>query len=348
MDISLSEEQRMVRAAVREILDSAAPADRWSALCQAGFLFSPDEDAFSGEERLIMLTIVAEEIGAALLTLPYAETIIAVEMLAMQPGATTAADISKRVLVGSVLVGMGSAIYSQDDCGTITASTSGEVTLASGQTGWIVGDAAPETLVVPVKIGEETALCMVETTGPATRWVEYPTPEAETLRRASLDNAAISLILAKGNEALRAADQIRHMRTILECARALGAARTAFMATRDYLAVRRQFGQALNAFQSIQHRLVNMAIELDRARSGLLLTIRSTIKPDHHQCALFARGVLNVIEATDRVVGEAVYLHGGIGITQDCKAGKAYHLVANILARLGNGTPYVDQLAEAG
>lgn len=348
MDISLSEEQRMVRHALREILDSAAPADRWSALCQAGFLFAPDEDVFSGEERLIMLAIVAEEIGAALLTLPYAETVIAVEMLAMQPGATTADDISIRLVAGSVQVGMGSAIQSPDDCDTITGSTSGEVTLASGQTGWIAGDAAPEMLVVPIKFGGETAICMVEASGSATSWTEYYTPEAETLRRASLDNAAISVILAKGNEALRAADQIRHTRTILECARALGAARTAFMATRDYLAVRRQFGQALNAFQSIQHRLVNMAIELDRARSGLVLAMRAAIQPDHHQCALFARGVLNVIEATDRVVGEAVYLHGGIGITKDCKAGKAYHLVANILARLGNATPYVDQLAEAG
>ena len=106
------------------------------------------------------------------------------------------------------------------------------------------------------------------------------------------------------------------------CAEALGAMDAALWLTRDYLKTRKQFGVSLNTFQALQHRMADMLVETELARSMLYRALAALTQPDaleRRRAAAVAKG--KVGEAGYRVGGEAVQLHGGIGVTEEYAVG---------------------------
>jgi alkylation response protein AidB-like acyl-CoA dehydrogenase len=97
----------------------------------------------------------------------------------------------------------------------------------------------------------------------------------------------------------------------------LGAARTCLELARDHVATRRQFGQALNEFQSVQFKLADMATELEAAR----LMIRSAAvrldAQDPDATAYCAMAKRFATDAGFAICNEALQLHGGYGYLKD-------------------------------
>ena len=125
---------------------------------------------------------------------------------------------------------------------------------------------------------------------------------------------------------------------------AIGMAQGAYDAALRYGKLRKQFGRPISEFQAVQHKLVDMATELDAAR---LLTYRASWMLDHGRRVTreSAMAKLFASEAAVRIANEAVQIHGGYGFIKDYPVEKFYRDVK--LCTIGEGTSEIQRLVIA-
>ena len=123
----------------------------------------------------------------------------------------------------------------------------------------------------------------------------------------------------------------------LLCAEAVGAMEAIFEATLDYLKTRQQFGAPIGKFQALQHRMADMYIHLEQARSmALLAAVRlgSSDAAERRRAVSAAKYRINLAA---RFIGQqAVQLHGGMGVTDELPAAHYFKRLASIELTLGD------------
>ncbi len=131
----------------------------------------------------------------------------------------------------------------------------------------------------------------------------------------------------------------------LLCAEALGAMDALFGATLDYLKTRQQFGVPIGKFQALQHRMADMYVHLEQARSmALLAAVRladdARNAGDVHAAAERRRAVAaakyRVGQAARFVGQQAIQLHGGMGVTDELPASHYFKRLSTIELTLGD------------
>jgi alkylation response protein AidB-like acyl-CoA dehydrogenase len=124
----------------------------------------------------------------------------------------------------------------------------------------------------------------------------------------------------------------------------IGMAQGAYDAALRYSRLRKQFSRPISEFQAIQHKLVDMAVDLDAAR---LLNYRAAWMLDHgHRVTReSAMAKLFASEAAVRIAGEALQIHGGYGFIKDYPVEKFYRDVK--LCTIGEGTSEIQRLVIA-
>jgi len=124
----------------------------------------------------------------------------------------------------------------------------------------------------------------------------------------------------------------------------IGMAQGAYDAALKYSKLRKQFGRPISEFQTIQQKLVDMAVDLDAAR---LLNYRAGWMLDHGKRVTreSAMAKLFASEAAVRIANEAVQIHGGYGFIKDYPVEKFYRDVK--LCTIGEGTSEIQRLVIA-
>ncbi|HWB86261.1 MAG TPA: acyl-CoA dehydrogenase family protein [Bryobacteraceae bacterium] len=124
----------------------------------------------------------------------------------------------------------------------------------------------------------------------------------------------------------------------------IGIAQGAYDAALRYSKLRKQFGRPISEFQAIQHKLVDMAVDLDAAR---LLTYRAAwmLQHGHRVTRESSIAKLFASEAAVRIANEAVQIHGGYGFIKDYPVEKFYRDVK--LCTIGEGTSEIQRLVIA-
>jgi alkylation response protein AidB-like acyl-CoA dehydrogenase len=124
----------------------------------------------------------------------------------------------------------------------------------------------------------------------------------------------------------------------------VGIAQGAFDAALEYSKTRKQFGRPISEFQAIQHKLADMATEIDAAR---LLTYRAGWMKDRNVRVTreSAMAKLFASEISVRVCNEAVQIHGGYGFIKDYPVEKFYRDVK--LMTIGEGTSEIQKMVIA-
>ncbi len=124
----------------------------------------------------------------------------------------------------------------------------------------------------------------------------------------------------------------------------IGMAQGAYDAALRYSKLRKQFGRPISEFQAIQHKLVDMAVDLDAARllnyrAAWVLDQGRRVTRESSMAKLFAS------EAAVRIANEAVQIHGGYGFIKDYPVEKFYRDVK--LCTIGEGTSEIQRLVIA-
>jgi alkylation response protein AidB-like acyl-CoA dehydrogenase len=127
----------------------------------------------------------------------------------------------------------------------------------------------------------------------------------------------------------------------LLCAEALGAMDALFGATLDYLKTRQQFGVPIGKFQALQHRMADMYVHLEQARSmALLAAVRLADDAGGDHAAERRRAVAaakyRVGQAARFVGQQAIQLHGGMGVTDELPASHYFKRLSTIELTLGD------------
>lgn len=332
--------QRSDSAAVRAAMASADGWDRalWRVLCEeigAASLAIPEE--FGGAGFTAVEThLVLEELGYALTPSPYLASVGIAAPALLASGAAAACE---RVLPG---IADGSSIATlawADAAGNFDPVTT--AVTARQQDGWVLDGESP---LVLDGLAADVVLAIAQTPGgpglflvDAAASVErVATPALDpTLRLATLRFDGTPAELLSSETAVFETTRTAALSAI--AALQTGAAARGLDMTVTYAGQRRQFGRLIGSFQALKHRMADMHVRVETARTASRAAARAIAEdaPEAAEAAALAKSWCG--ESLDLVAGETIQLHGGIGITWEHDA----HLVfkrAHALRQLF-GTP---------
>src|SRR3989449_4528554 len=304
MNFDYNEEQQLLADSVRRFLQKdydfearrkilASPegwsARVWSQLAQMGLTglpFSPDYGGFGG--GAVDLMGVMEAFGEALVVEPYLATIMGAQLVARAGSAE-----QKRVILPAVIEGRMKLAFAHTE-------------RKEGEKLGVVGAPIADKLVV----------------SSGSRLFLADRADVKMKPYRTMDNmVAADLVFSKDRaEPMPGADQAIEetvdFATALVCAEAVGAMKFACDATLEYLKTRKQFGVPIGSFQALQHRMVDMVISYEQARSMACLAcarVDSAANAAERSRAVSAAKI-KIADSARHIGQEAVQLHGGMGI----------------------------------
>ncbi|MCB1607809.1 MAG: acyl-CoA dehydrogenase family protein [Xanthomonadales bacterium] len=149
-----------------------------------------------------------------------------------------------------------------------------------------------------------------------------------------------------GSEISKALSEVLDFSLAALCADAFGAIQSALNATIEYSRERKQFGQPIGRFQALQHRMADMLIHAEQARSMCYLAASHGDDPDPAQRRRILSAAKALIGQAARKVGqEAVQLHGGMGMTDELKVSHYFRRLTAFELRGGSTASHLQRLA---
>ncbi len=133
----------------------------------------------------------------------------------------------------------------------------------------------------------------------------------------------------------------------LLCAEAVGAIKYANDATLEYLKTRKQFGVPIGAFQALQHRMVDMVISGEQARSMASLAC-AKVDSEHDPAErkrIVSAAKIKIADACRHVAQESVQLHGGMGMTDEMKVSHTFRRLTMIAQQFGDADHHLERFA---
>ncbi len=134
-------------------------------------------------------------------------------------------------------------------------------------------------------------------------------------------NVAESALIGPADQGADILDPVLDRAAIGLSAEMLGSAQAAFDMTLDYLNNRKQFGQLIGSFQSMQHRAAKMFIDLEMTRSCVASALAAADEGKSDLAELASLAKARASELIHLVSNECVQMHGGIGMTDAADPG---------------------------
>ena len=332
MNFDFTDDQEQLRDAVRRWVDKAYNFERRRGITQAGG-FSREAYGQLAELGLCGLYIpeandglgmgpvegmvVMEELGRGIVLEPLVQALIAGGVLSgYAPDAVKIAWLPK-IASGEALVVLASqeraARYRLDICEAKAAESGSGWALTAIKSIVSAGDQA-DAFIVPAQVEGVIALFLVERTAAGVSTRGYGTQDGGRAAEVMLKNAPASLITLDGLAALAHAVDIGIAAT---CAEAVGVMDKTLAITVDYMNTRKQFGVAISSFQALRHRVADMKMQLELARSMSYYASLKLNAPAEERRAAMARAKYQLGNSMRFVGQQAVQLHGGIGMTDE-------------------------------
>ena len=133
------------------------------------------------------------------------------------------------------------------------------------------------------------------------------------------------------------------------CAEAVGIMEALHAATLDYLKTRQQFGVPIGRFQALQHRMVDMLMHCEQARSMALLAAVKVDDPNPVERRRAVSAAKELVGRASRAVAqEAIQLHGGMGMTDELIVGHYVKRLTAIDTTFGDADHHLERFALAG
>jgi alkylation response protein AidB-like acyl-CoA dehydrogenase len=177
----------------------------------------------------------------------------------------------------------------------------------------VAGDKA-DAWIVSATIAGKLALFLVERAAQGTSTRGYGTVDGGCAAELLLDRAAAQLVSLDGDTALAHAVDIGIAAT---CAEAVGVMDQALAITVEYMNTRKQFGVVISSFQALKHRVADMKMQLELARSMSYYASLKLNAPAPERRAAMGRAKYQLGQSMRFVGQQAVQLHGGIGVTDE-------------------------------
>ena len=341
MSISLSEEQGMLLdtarefcrkrsdiQAVRALLASGGGYDEqvWGEMAGLGWLGVAIDEAYGGSGLGIGSAVpIVECMGKRLLTTPFIETTLVAQ--ALQRSAADA--LCERYLPGLASGEVATlALLESEDWGeegvALAAIEEGDALVLSGAKTQVLYAHTASLFLVSVNCAGDLRLLAVPSSALAARAISSQVTIDETRRSARVDFSGVrvnadQLLPGDARGVLR---DIQLLGAMLYAAEAAGSAAACMDVTVDYLKTRKQFGRLIGSYQALKHPMVEVLVEMDKARSfAYHAASLVTAEPlDQHAEIACRMAKAQASEALKFAGDRAVQFHGGMGFTYECDA----------------------------
>ncbi len=373
MDFSLSTEQQLLKDSVerfvrddyafekrREIIasDEGFSAEVWATFAELGWLGMPLPEAYGGLDGTPVETmILMEAFGKGLVAEPYLPTVVLGAGLVVAAGSEAQKQaILPAVANGELMMAFAFAEpqsrFNLADIETAARPADGGWLLQGGKI-VVVGAPSADKIVVSARTAgasrdaEGVSLFLVERDADGLSRRDYGTVDG--LRAADLTFEGVKLgadaLLGEAGQALPAIEEVADRAIAALSAEAVGAMQVLLDATNEYLKTRKQFGVPIGKFQVLQHRMVDMFIEVEQSRSmTYMVTLKLGEPADERKKA--ASGAKAQIGKGAKFVGaQSIQLHGGMGMTDELSVSHYYKRLLMIETLFGNTDHHLKRFA---
>jgi alkylation response protein AidB-like acyl-CoA dehydrogenase len=344
MNFDLTEERQMLQDTLRRFLrdrydtatrnailesDSGMSTKIWSELAELGIigaLFTEEQGGFGGKG--FDIAVVFEELGGAGVVEPFLDTAVLSGGLIADLGNTDQQAHVEEIIAGTLQLafahGEPSSRYDLTNVSTTASDKGGEIVL-NGRKAVVVNAEAAGMLVVSAREsgGRDDAdgisLFLVPADAKGVILQGYALLAGGRAAEITLDDVTVpaSARLGVAGKAASAIEARIAAASVAQTAETLGAMETACYLTKDYLGTRKQFGRPIGTFQALAHRMADLLIEMEQARSAVILAA-GNLEEDRGTRERHVSATKNLIGRAGRLVGEeAIQLHGGIAMTQE-------------------------------
>jgi alkylation response protein AidB-like acyl-CoA dehydrogenase len=303
---------------------SATQWQQLAGLGTIGALFTEAQGGYGGAG--FDIAVVFEELGRKLVVEPFLPVILAGRLLADSHSEAHLA------LLGELIAGSQIVAFAHGEPQSCLDVLHVQTRAAHQGDGWVLNGSkavvwqaeAADAIVVSARTSGEPSdtsglsVFLVPTGTPGLTMRGYPLVDGGRAAELSLDNVELTAdaLLCIEGQAYPSLEKARGAGILALCAEALGAMESAKQMTLEYLRDRRQFGVPLGSFQALQHRMVELLLEIEQSRSAVIRAAAELENEDHHtreralSLAKFTIGRAGAV-----VAEEAIQMHGGIGMS---------------------------------
>ncbi len=332
MNFDLTEERQMLQDSLRrylrdkystatrnEILENAngMSTEVWTQLAELGVIgamFTEDQGGFGGAG--FDIAVVFEELGRAGVVEPFMDSaLIGGRILA----ACDKSDLVEEMIAGGLqlAVAHGEPTSRYDTSHVRTSVDGGKL---NGRKAVVMNAENADHLIVSARASGDVAdeagisLYLVAKDAAGLTIQGYPLLAGGRAAEVTLDGVEGELLTEDGFAVL---SDVMALATMAQCAETLGAMDTASQLTNDYLGTRKQFGRPIGTFQALAHRMADMLIEMEQARSAVI-NAAGNLNEDTRIRDMNISAAKNLLGRAGRLIAEeSIQMHGGIAMTQE-------------------------------
>ncbi len=332
----------------------------WATFAQMGLLavtLPEDAGGFGGGAVDLMATM--ESIGESLVVEPFLPTVgLGAKLVQLAGSDAQKSELLPKVAEGAMKLAFAfTEEQSRYDLARVSVSArraGGDYVIEGGKRIVLGGAAADRFIVAARSAGnpadrEGVSLFMVAADAPGVTRTNYRTLDGTRACDVRFNNVRVAAGAMLGPEgaALSAIEAAVDFATALLCAEAVGAMKFANDTTLEYLKARKQFGVPIGAFQALQHRMVDMFIACEQARSMAALActrVDTETDPVERSLAVSAAKI-KIADSCRLVSQESVQLHGGMGMTEELKVSHTFRRLTMIAQQFGDADHHLARYA---
>jgi alkylation response protein AidB-like acyl-CoA dehydrogenase len=286
----------------------------------------------------IELSILFEEFGKALVIEPYLSTVVLSGTLLDKSTFSEKNDLIEKICTGSIHI---SLAYAEVDNGydyLNPSTTLDSKFVLNGTKTLVLNGSNAEKIIVTCTNDDTLNIVVLDANTPGVSINSFSTVDGQSCSEISFENVKLdkSNIISTGNDAENLLKETINLATLCICAEAVGCMESCYHKTLEYTKGREQFGQPISGFQVLQHRMVDMFIESELAKS---LLIKAMLEVNNRSDEMYKH-----VSALKSYVGksgklsakEAVQLHGGMGVSEEMMIGHYLKKMISIDALFGN------------
>lgn len=376
MDFNLTNEQELLRDGLTKFLSSRYDLASSRAAAKTGPGWQPEIwRGFADELGILGATlpeeaggigggpvetmVIAEALGHALVIEPFVDTVVVAGGLLHRSGDTTAAALLEEIVAGSAIVALAAT---EPDSGdnwrdvSTTAQRDGDEWVLNGAKVMAVDAPLATHLLVTARTSGERAdadgisLFLIDISSLTTGFTAHPYRTVDDRRASDLTFSDVRLpasaLLGTEGQAWSSLDLARDEGAAAVCAEAVGGMRKVLADTVEYCKQRQQFGLPIGSFQALQHRMVDMHMEVEQASAAVYLAVLN-LDAEPAQRAKAVSAAKATIGRAARFVGQnAVQLHGGMGMTEELAIGHYFKRLTAVQYEFGSTDYHVGRYAE--
>jgi alkylation response protein AidB-like acyl-CoA dehydrogenase len=377
MDFDFSDEQRQLGDAAQRfvageygferrkaILQSHEGFSRevWKQLGELGFLalLVPEENGGMGAGPVELLLLMSA-IGKGLLLEPYLPSAVLGTRLVVSLGSPEQKEsllpqLATGEIIGVPAHGEAPARYDLRRVDTQAFPRGDEFVLHGEKTAVLHGPSA-DLLFVSARTSGSAAeedgisLFVVPRDSDGLAVTSYRTVDGQRAADVKLDGVRVprSAMLGPEGGAFEAIAAAAEVGIAALCAEAVGALQASLDATLEYTRARHQFGQPIGKFQALQHRMADMFIHVEQARSMSYLAAMRCQDSQRPARVRAVSGAKALIGQAARFVGQqSIQLHGGMGMTDELAISHYFRRLTAIELTLGDTEYHLERFARAG